>query len=105
MSHKSADPRITQTYLKRCLESPTTFVSPAAMHAAAAIQGHRQQSQTHSSGDMYALMTAPQSRTLLQHSQRRIVLEGVSSGEHDSCDNVHDKSDPASQGAALLKLS
>ncbi len=81
------------------------FISPAVTHAAAVIQGHRQQSQTHSGGDMYTLMTAPQSHTLLQHSQRRIVLEGVSSEEHNSCNSAHDKSDPASQGAVLLKLS
>ncbi|SRR6266702_114885 len=75
MSHKSADPRITQMYPKRHLESLTMFVSPAAMRTAAVIQGHWQQSQTHSGGDMYALMTVPQSRTLLQHSQRWIVLQ------------------------------
>jgi len=75
------------------------------MRAAAVIQVHWQQSQTHSGGDTYTLMTMPQLCTLLQHSQRRIVLEGVSSGEHDSCDNARDKSDPALQGVALLKLS
>ena len=52
--------------------------------------------------EVLALVTVPQLHALSQHTQRRLMPQGLESGECEFCKTMHSKGDPVSQGAAYI---